>query len=642
MTTGSTTPSTALQPFAASAGTELAERYRLVRAIGQGASASVWLADDLSLKRPVAIKMLHQGLAADTAFLDRFRAEAQSAAGLNHPNVLAVHDWGEAEVPFLVMEHLAGGSLRSMLDSGARLSPSQAIGVGLEACRGLHFAHRQRLVHRDIKPANLLFGADARLRIADFGLARALAESGWTEPNANLVGTARYASPEQAQGKRLTGESDVYSLGLTLLESITGEPAFTGDTAVGTLMARVENDVVIPDLPERLAEALQAMTRRDPEERPDSAKAGVALLKAADGLPRPEALRLVGPPKMPVPETARASDTAATNLDTDIDATKHVTAVEQTEIQETPVVQGPADDGPARRWPWLVVTTLLLAVAGWFAYNQVEAALPADVAVPDVVGFEREAALTELGDSWILVQKLDRVADVDQGSVIRTNPAAGELLAEGETLEYWVSLGRPLIRVPVSDIVGRTEQQAAATLESIGLTVGAVERVNDESIGTGLVIAATSEAAEVPQGDSVNLTVSLGPVTREVPAAQAGVDIAVYIEALTERGLGNTVGEIFDEEVPAGEVISITPEPGTAIERGEVVDIVLSLGPEPVAVPDISGELIGPAIERLELAGFIAIGDGNFRCEAVGTDPPEGTLVQPGEPITVILTECEP
>ena len=134
---------------------------------------------------------------------------------------------------------------------------------------------------------------------------------------------------------------------------------------------------------------------------------------------------------------------------------------------------------------------------------------------------------------------------------------------------------------------------------------------------------------------------SLGPVTRVVPTPQAGLDIALYLETLTEQGLGNTLGEVFDEEIPAGEVISITPPPGTNIERGEIVEILLSLGPEPVAVPDISGELIGPAIERLELAGFVPIGEGNFRCPAVGTDPPEGSLVQPGEPITVILTECE-
>ena len=731
MTSGSTKPSAAAAPFAARPGRVLAGRYRLVRPIGRGASAWVWLAEDPNLKRQVAIKMLHDGLVADSKFLDRFRAEAQAAAALSHPNVLAVHDWGEHEIPFLVTEHLGGGSLRSMLDAESTLSPSQAIGVGLEACRGLHFAHRQRFVHRDIKPANLLFGEDARLRIADFGLARAIAESGWTEPNSNLVGTVRYASPEQAQGKRLTGKSDVYSLGLTLIEAVTGEPVFTGDTAVGVLMARVEQDVVIPDLPPRLADALRAMTVRNPEERPDSAKAGVALLGAAEGLPRPGALVLAPPavrlepdpapnavapavdpapaaptepdvdasvdaqmelvdnsspmededspsaaenspaapvataaptvPAAPVPESAPAEPqtpepSAAEKVaaarsaleDTrqapvvDLDSTQVADIdVDATEHAGPPVVRSDDDDGPTRRWPWLVITTLAIAAAAWFAYNQFEASIPAELAVPDVVGLDRDAALAELGDTWLVSEKLDRVADVPQGAVIRTEPAAGELLAEGETVDYWISLGLPLVRVPNADIVGRSQEQAAATLEAIGLTVGEITRINDETVGAGLVISVEAAAPELPQGDPVDLTVSLGPVTRVVPAPQAGLDIAVYIETLAEQGLGHTLGEVFDEEVLAGEVISINPEPGSDIERGGVVEILVSLGPEPVPVPDISGELIGPAIERLELAGFVPIGEGNFRCPAVGTDPPEGSLVQPGEPVTVILTECE-
>ena len=163
----------------------------------------MYLADDVRLRRRVAVKLLHDALADDEAFLRRFRAEAQAAAAMNHPNVMAVYDWGQdpdGDVPFLVLEYLAGGSLRAMLDRGEHLSPSQALLVGLEATRALEYAHRRGFVHRDIKPANLLFGEEGRLRIADFGLARALAEAAWTEPQGAVLGTARYASPEQAQG----------------------------------------------------------------------------------------------------------------------------------------------------------------------------------------------------------------------------------------------------------------------------------------------------------------------------------------------------------------------------------------------------------------------------------------------------------
>ena len=211
--------------------------------IGQGGSATVFEATDLTLERNVAVKVLHPKLSSDPAFLERFRSEARAAAGLSHPNVMAVHDWGEDDrgdstLPYLVMELLEGGSLRAMLDEGVVASPSQAIQIGLDACRGLNYAHTEGLVHRDITPANLLFGSDGRLRIADFGLAKALADSGWTESGKDLVGTARYASPEQAQGLRLAPASDVYSLGLILVEALSGSVPFSADTMLGTLTAR--------------------------------------------------------------------------------------------------------------------------------------------------------------------------------------------------------------------------------------------------------------------------------------------------------------------------------------------------------------------------------------------------------------------
>src|SRR5688500_4712304 len=194
-------------------GRVLGGRYRLIAPIGSGASAQVYLADDVRLRRRVAVKVLHAALADDDSFLRRFRAEAQAAAALSHPHVLAVFDWGDDDVPYLVTEYLGGGSLRALLDTGDLLSPSQALLIGLEAGRALDYAHRRGFVHRDIKPANLLFGDDHRLRIADFGLARALAEAAWTEPQGAMLGTARYASPEQAQGLGGDGSAAEYTLG---------------------------------------------------------------------------------------------------------------------------------------------------------------------------------------------------------------------------------------------------------------------------------------------------------------------------------------------------------------------------------------------------------------------------------------------
>jgi serine/threonine-protein kinase len=278
-------------------GRVLAGRYRIIAPIGRGASAQVYLADDVRLRRRVAVKMLHDALADDAAFLRRFQAEARAAAALNHPNVMAVYDWGqetESEVPFLVLEYLAGGSLRAMLDRGEQLTPSQVLLVGLEATRALEYAHRRGFVHRDIKPANLLFGEEGRLRIADFGLARALAEAAWTEPQGAVLGTARYASPEQAQGRALTGKADVYSLALVLVEAVTGRVPFTADTTIGTLMARVDKDLEVGDELGPLRSALSRAGRADPEARLDAHELAVALMAAASSMPRPAPLPLAG------------------------------------------------------------------------------------------------------------------------------------------------------------------------------------------------------------------------------------------------------------------------------------------------------------------------------------------------------------
>ena len=230
-------------------GRVLGGRYRLVAPIGIGASAQVFLADDVKLRRRVAVKMLHDALADDEAFLRRFRAEAQAAAALNHPNVMAVYDWGDDDVPFTRHRVPRRAAACGRCSTGARaLTPVAGAAGRPRGRRGPSTTPTGAgFVHRDIKPANLLFGEEGRLRIADFGLARALAEAAWTEPQGAVLGTARYASPEQAQGEPLTGKADVYSLALVLIEAVTGEVPFAADTTIGTLMARVDRPLPVPD-----------------------------------------------------------------------------------------------------------------------------------------------------------------------------------------------------------------------------------------------------------------------------------------------------------------------------------------------------------------------------------------------------------
>jgi eukaryotic-like serine/threonine-protein kinase len=260
-------------------GRVLGGRYRVLSPLGSGASAEVFLGDDVRLHRRVAIKMLHPGLADDTEFMRRFEAETRAAAALTHPNLLAIFDWSGADrgdgggirdagPPYLITEYLKGGSLRALLDAGHRLTPSQALVVGLQVAQGLDIAHRQGLVHRDLTPGNLLFDGDGRLRVADIGLARAVAEAAMTEPSGAVPSTARYSSPEQVLGAAVNGASDMYSLCLVLVEAVTGKVPFAADTTIGTLNARRDGPVPVPDEMDALGPVLEPMGAVDPADLP--------------------------------------------------------------------------------------------------------------------------------------------------------------------------------------------------------------------------------------------------------------------------------------------------------------------------------------------------------------------------------------
>src|SRR5450755_1904914 len=277
------------------AGRVLAGRYLLHGAVGTGASGRVYLAEDTRLKRRVAVKVLHAALAEDAAFLRRFRAEAQLAASLHHPHIVTVHDWGDDDVPFMVLELLEGGSLRAMLDQETFLTLPQAARIGRDVASALEYAHSRGVLHRDIKPANLLFDEHGIVRVADFGLARALAEASWTEPAGAVFGTARYAAPEQARGVQLDARSDLYSLALVLVEAVTGQIPFGADTTIGTLAARTQRPIVAPPEVGPLQAVVERAGQIDPGERyPDAATMEAALADVIEALPRPDPLVLPG------------------------------------------------------------------------------------------------------------------------------------------------------------------------------------------------------------------------------------------------------------------------------------------------------------------------------------------------------------
>lgn len=666
-------------------GRVLSGRYRLVAPIGAGASAQVFLADDTRLRRRVAVKILHAGLAADEGFLRRFRTEAQAAAALNHPHVLAVYDWGDDDgAIYLVTEYLEGGSLRGILDAGHLLTPSQALVIGLEATRGLDFAHRRGFVHRDIKPANLLFGEDGRLRIADFGLARALAEAAWTEPSGVVVGTARYASPEQARGEPVDGKSDIYSLALVLIESVTGKVPFAADTTIATLMARIETPVEVPAELAGLRPVLSWAGRPAPDDRPDAGEFALGLLAAAEELARPQPLPLAGATpadgeiddddKTLIPAVAAS----AANLVADGEGETPTRVIHRDELVEE-VDAADADDGLAglsrrhrrqvrreerradrddrkasavargragpagrrRRWPKVLVVVVAVAAllaGGGFA---VATLYTPSHDVPAFIGQSEDEALGRADAlGWTVERREDRLDGTEPGEVIGQNPVAGTRLQEGRTIELTISLGWTRTNVP-PDLVNRPVAEVEVALTTAGLEIGETTERFDEEVAAGSVIALAADGvtplpAVLPRGTVVDITVSRGPEPRTVPNAPAGATFEQYAALLQQLRLVPGRVDEFHPTIPPNQLIRIAPPPGSEVARDTAVTVVVSKGPA-VTVPPVVGLPLAQAIATLQQAGLV-ITETSGNGAVLQTDPPAGAVVPRGSGIRIFAS----
>ena len=652
-----------------SIGRVLGDRYRLVTAIGTGASAHVYLADDVSLKRQVAIKVLHPALAGDQAFLKRFRAEARAVAALNHPNILQVYDWGEQDgEPYLVLEYLAGGSLRQIFDTAELLTPEQAVRIGIEACAGLDYAHRRGLIHRDIKPANLLFDADGRLRIADFGLARALAEAAWTEPDGAILGTARYAAPETVEGWVLDGKADVYGLALVLYEGVTGESAFIGDTTVATLMARLgallpEHEALGP-----LGEVLTWAAAPDPAERYDASQFGAKLAELAATLPAPAPLHLVVPepagedpfllaaavglttvterPDRPVVRPSVRTGVAPVSDMTEL-GLPGVTGPSSPPVAPTDAGADPPER-PRRKWPLIAVLCVLVAAllgAGitWAARAQV---FTPSSPVPVLVGRTVPAASSAATAAHLAVRVTGHESSitVPAGVVIRQQPAARAqgkpvTLKQGSTVSLVVSTGLPLMTVPnVSTFTNCHDATAALAAVHLVGVCPPTAAVYSSTVGVGGVIA-TQPTGHAPYGSTVTIVTSKGHAPLAVPpVAGPGTTYTSAAAALTAAGFVPAESKLYSSSVPVGQVIATVPAPAAGpVAFGSTVTVQVSLGPQPVTVPELVGHSSSKAAAALAALGLVAggpYGPPGSRT-VISTSPAAGSSVPLGSTVQV-------
>ena len=662
-------------------GLVLAGRYRLLAPVGAGASAQVYLADDVHLRRRVAVKVLHAALADDPVFLRRFQAEAQAAAALNHPNILAAYDWGHDGVPFLVTEYLDGGSLRAVLDRTGPLSLSQTLMVGLEAARGLHYAHRRGFVHRDIKPPNLLFGEDARLRVVDFGLARALAEAAWTEPEGVVLGTAKYVSPEQAAGAQLDGRSDVYSLALALVECATGTVPHLGDSAVATLQARIGRAIEPPASLGPLAAVLAAAGTADPDERSTAAELGKALMAVASQLPSPTPLALAPPvddDQLRAAEGSTALYRTPASFRPDGRAAPFATGrssvidlrgpgrvggpgrspavgggdaepgagsatgtgeLERTQPHGSPRAQRRRRAARRRKATLAAMALLgagavsLLVVSG--SLNDVVDQGPVEHPVADYADRDVDAVRSEADRNSWTVQTIESFsATAEPGRVIAQRPGPDSELVEGGELVLTVSKGPAPIRVP-DGLVGLTEAEATQRVRQSGLTV-LVEGRFDEDKVAGSVLEVPDTGRELANGAPVKLVVSKGAAPRTMPDVE-GTERGEADAALAALGLVVVDGGAeYSETVEAGYVIRASAQPGAELSKGAEVTLVSSLGREPITIPDLRGATPADAADTLEALGLVVEQEGPANREVLTTDPEPGAVRYRGDIVTVI------
>ena len=568
-------------------GKMLGDRYQVGGVIGRGGMAEVHEGRDLRLGRRVAIKILRPDLAKDPSFQARFRREAQSAAALNHPNIVAVYDTGEdiltdpegqdVVVPYIVMEYVDGMTLRQLLASGRRLLPERALEIAAGVLTALDYAHRHGIVHRDIKPANVMLTRTGEVKVMDFGIARAINESGQTMTSASAVmGTAQYLSPEQARGEVVDARSDLYSTGVLLYELLVGRPPFTGESAVSIAYQHVSEMPTPPSQvdagvsPEIDAVVLRALAKRADDRYQSATEFRNDVERAIAGSPVTAAVPTITP-----------------------DHTQQLAPVEAATGSGNGGYSDPIYDQRRRRRGragrstlfWIlslsaVAIAVLGALAiGRFIFGGTSASL---VTVPNLDGLTLEEATESLAEFELrLGAQTPEISDREPGTVIAQQPAPGESIEQGQAVNVTISTGREQATVP--QLIGLTSLDAVRTaLGDANLQLGDITE-EDSNQPAGYVLAQDpAEGAQLAAGSAVGVVVSSGLI--EVPDV-TDLNVAQALSDLAQAGFEVQQVEQVSTLEPAGIVLAQSPQPGTSLERGSVVTITISLAPEPTEEP---------------------------------------------------------
>ena len=601
-------------------GRQLDGRYRLDRAIARGGMATVYEATDLRLDRTVAVKVMRPSLAEDGDFVERFAREARAAARLSSPEVVAVHDQGTdaaTGTAYLVMEHVSGQTLRDVIRDRGPLPPARALELLEPVLKALAAAHGAGLVHRDVKPENVLLGDDGRVKVADFGLARAIESSNLTATTGLLIGTVAYLAPEQVEHGRADTRTDVYAAGILLFELLTGVPPYSSDSPMSVAYRHVHEDVPPPSelvtgIPTELDDLVVSATRRDPAARPVDAGAFLAELRAVRA------------------DLGSAASEPGGRLDS------HPTLVVPRDAIVLPPAAPLAPKTAKRRPPRKVLLPLLLALlllAGtgtwWLAAGRYSEA-------PSAFRLDRASAIAALEAQGfeVDVNENPRYSEtVAPGLVMGQDPEAGDRVRKGSTIELFVSRGPDRRAVP--SLIGTPQADAVAALEKAGLDVGAVTEQFSSKAAKGTVLSSSPASGEkLKPGTKVALVVSKGPELLAVPDV-VGKDRADAEKTLADAGFGAAITEVFSDTVKRGVVVAQDPASGRA-PRDSAIALQVSKGPQLITVPDVVGDRVKEAESRLEALGLkVRVnripGPGIVR----STNPRAGEQVRKGSTVTL-------
>ncbi len=579
-------------------------RYAVRSRIARGGMATVYLALDQRLDREVAVKVMHAWLVEDEDFVHRFTREARSAARLNHHGIVQVFDQGFNDgIAFLAMEYVPGRTLRDLMRERGPMTAAEALDLLEPALDALAAAHRAGIVHRDIKPENVLIADDGRVKVADFGLARAVGAGTSHSQTGVLLGTVSYLAPEQVERGIADARSDVYAAGVVLFELLTGSKPFAGDTPVQVALQHVSSRVPPPSsraagIDPALDDLVLLAAARNPDDRPADARELLMAVRETRRLLSAGALdrRPTPQPGFALPSAPEAATDAVTGVHDGHDRTMALSPV------TAAVAIPPARRTPRRRGRIALLVILLIAAllgaGGWY----VGAGPGAYLRVPTVVGLSQadaEAALSARGLRDEVTT--DYSESVAKGDVISAEPGDGQQVRKGGTVQLVVSKGPE--RYPVPRLAGMSEDAARKALADAKLTTGTVTRAFSNTVPDGSVVSSSVPAGQrVKPGTSVGLVVSRG---RE-PVALAdwvGKPAAEASAALKQSGLKVTTTSTYDDKVAKGSVVSQKPGSGTVF-KGDTVRLVVSRGPRLVKVPDVVGEQVEVATKQLEALGF--------------------------------------